>query len=610
MRTVPRRSSIALLAAVSAVAAVVAAPSAATAATGDIIVKYAAGADPQERAEARADADVVARDTLPLPRTEVVAPEAGTTVAEAIADLEHSPDVVYAEPDAPRSAFTTTSNDPDLGDQWALRNTGQQKIFSSTGWSFGTAGDDINVLDAWDLATEAAPTIAVVDSGVDLNHPDLKANIVSGGQDFVDNDATPQDENGHGTHVAGTIGAVGNNGVGISGVAWKAHLLPVRVLNANGRGSVSTVLKGEEYAAAAGAKVVNLSLGGAAPSQPEYDALRAASSTLFVVAAGNAGANVDVTDSYPCAYDLPNVICVAATGGRDELADFSNYGASSVDIAAPGVDILSTYPQGMRTSERPGYEWMSGTSMATPEVAGAAALLLSRDVALTPWQVRAKLMAGADPVADLKGKVASGGRLDVLGAMNADAPPADGAPSAALTAPSARTVVSTPVSTPVTTTPTTPTTTPVTTTPAPTTPVATAPKPSTTTTAPKAPADTTAPALTPALATRGALKLLLAARLNASVATSEGATVRFELRLDGRTAKKLHLAKSSAKAVRIATGSATLTSAGTKAGTLTLTSAAKRTLARVRSVKVTLRATATDAAGNARTRSRTVTITR
>src|SRR3954451_4425987 len=171
MRTVPRRSSIALLAAVSAVAAVVAAPSAATAATGDIIVKYAAGADPHERAEARADADVVARDTLPLARAEVVAPEAGTTVTEAVADLERSPEVAYAEPDAPRSAFATT-NDPGFADQWALRNTGLQKIYFGAGFTYGTPGDDIDVVPAWDVATEAVPTVAVVDSGVDLEHPD------------------------------------------------------------------------------------------------------------------------------------------------------------------------------------------------------------------------------------------------------------------------------------------------------------------------------------------------------------------------------------------------------------------------------------------------------
>jgi len=196
---------------------------------------------------------------------------------------------------------------------------------------------------------------------MDLEHPDLKTNIASGGKDFVDGDDTPTDQNGHGTHVAGTIGAIGNNGAGVSGVAWKAHLLPIRVLNAKGSGSVSTVLKGEEYAAAAGAKVVNMSLGGASPSQAEYDALRTASSTLFVVAAGYDSANVDTSDSYPCAYDLPNILCVGAADQSDRPASFSNRGAAGVDLHAPGVSILSTY-------KGSSYAYMDGTSMAAAHV--------------------------------------------------------------------------------------------------------------------------------------------------------------------------------------------------------------------------------------------------
>src|SRR3954451_988690 len=604
MRTVPRRSSIALLAAVSAVAAVVAAPSAATAATGDVIVKYAPGADPVERAEARANADVVARDTLPLPRTEVVAPEAGTTVARAVADLERSPDVAYAEPDAPRSAGSTVPNDPLFGWQWSLQNTGAIFDRRSNQPSYaGTAGDDIDVLAAWDMrVTKSDVTVGVVDSGVALEHPDLKANLLTGGKDIFDDDDTPQDENGHGTHVAGIIGAVGNNQLGISGIAWKASVLPVRVLGADGSAPVSTVVAGYTYAVGHGARIVNVSLGGDRPSQTEYDALRNAADTLFVVAAGNDAVNVDTTDSYPCAYDLPNVLCVAATGANDRLASFSDYGPKSVDIAAPGVDVLSTYPTALSSDRTWPSRWPDGTSMATPEVTGAAALVLGQDPALTPYQLREKLLASAHPVAGLEDKVASGGRLDVAAAL-AQPSPTDPTPASSLTAPPARQAATTPTPT----TPTTPTT-PVVSQPA---PVASTPLPSTAPApAPKRTADTTAPAVTPALATRGALKLLLARRLKASVATSERATVRFELRLDGRTAKKLHLANSSAKAVRIATGGATLTAAGTKAGTLRLTSAAKRALGPVRRLKVTLRATAPDAAGNARTRSRTVTITR
>ena len=213
-------------------------------------------------------------------------------------------------------------------------------------------------------------------------------------------------------------------------------------------------------------------------------------------------------------------------------------------------------------------------------------------------------MAGADRVDGLKGKVTSGGRLDVFGAMNVAPPPADGAPAAARLAPNPRTVATTPT-TPTPATPAVPTTAPSTPTPTTAAPTTAAPKQT-----PVTVADHRAPSVTPALAGRGGLKLLLASRLKASVTTSERATVRFELRLDGRTAKRLHLTKRPSAAVRIATGRATLTTAGTKAGQLRLTSAAKRALARVRSLKATLRATATDAAGNARTRSATVTLTR
>jgi hypothetical protein len=428
----------------------------------------------------------------------------------------------------------------------------------------------------------------VVDSGVDLQHPDLKANILSGGYDFVGNDSDPTDQNGHGTHVAGTIGAVGNNGIGVAGVAWKARILPVRVLDASGSGLVSDVVKGYQYAASH-AQIVNVSLGGDEPSQAEYDAIRSASNTLFVVAAGNSGANVDTTDSYPCGYDLANVVCVAATGANDQLASFSNYGPKSVDIAAPGVGILSTYP-----TSKPGggYAWLSGSSMATPEVSGAAALVLGQKPTLTPWQIREKLLAGADLVPGLVGKVASGGRLDVFNAMNAATPPADTAPVSATVAPAPRQLT-----TAVTTMPTTPTTPVVAPTPA---PVVSAPAPA---------VDRTAPAVSTTLTGRGALRALLAGRLRIATTASERASLRVELRVDARTARKLHVTTRSS-AVTIATGTASLTKAGRISVTVRVSAKAKRALTRLRSVKVSLRATATDAVGNGRTRAKTLTLTR
>src|SRR3954451_1878054 len=607
MRTVPRRSTLALLA---AAVAVLAAPTAAVADEGQIIVKYAAGADAHERADARADADVVAAGSLPLARTQVVAPERGTSVSDAVADLERSPDVDYAEPDAPRTA-AAPPDDPSFSWQWSLQNTGS--IFTRRSTSnrpnyLGTAGDDIDVMKAWDQGfTKSDVTVGVVDSGVDLVHPDLRANLVSSNnKDYVDGDTTPYDQNGHGTHVAGIIGAVGDNGIGVAGVAWKASILPVRVLNASGSGSVSTVVNGYNYAASR-ARIVNVSLGGDSPSQTEYDALRNASNTLFVVAAGNDGVNVDTTDSYPCAYDLPNVLCVAATGADDQLANFSDYGATSVDLAAPGVDILSTYPTALSADPSFPYKWLSGTSMATPEVAGAAALVLDQDPSLTPWQLREKLTSSAEKVPALEGKVASGGRLDVAAAL-AQRLPARAAARPGATAPAARgaptPVAPAPPTTPATPAPAAPQPAPAA---GPSRPAVVTTAPTTTTVAPAV--DRTAPTVALSLSTRGALTALLKGRLRVRTSVSERASVLVEVRLDARTAKKLHL-KATTTGVRIATGHATITGPGTTSVTLKLTSAAKRALARAAGVKATLTATATDAAGNRGARGRTLTIKR
>src|SRR3954454_8643363 len=605
MRTVPRRSTLALIA---AVVAALAAPAVAAADEGQIIVKYAAGADAQERADARRDPAPVASGSLPLERTQVVAPEAGTTVADAVTDLERSPDVAYAEVDQERTA-TAAPDDPQFAWQWSLQNTGSIFARRSTHATYtGTAGDDIDVLAAWDQGLAGSGvTVGVVDSGVDLVHPDLKANLLSGGHDYVDGDNTPSDQNGHGTHVAGIIGAVGNNGIGVAGIDWKASILPVRVLNKDGSGSVSSVVNGYNYAAGHGAKIVNVSLGGDSPSQTEYDALRNASDTLFVVAAGNDAANVDTTDSYPCAYDLPNVVCVAATDADDNLASFSDYGATSVDLAAPGVDILSTYPTALSADPSFPYKWLSGTSMATPEVAGAAALVLDQDPSLTPWQLREKLTSSVEKVPALEGKVASGGRLDVAAALTHPVP-TEAAPNPGSTAPAARGAA-----TPVAPAPPAAPATPAPAAPQPAraaarsrpAPVTTAP-----TTTPVAPAvDRTAPTVALSLSTRGALTALLKGRLRVKTSVSERASVLVEVRLDARTAKKLHL-KATTTGVRIATGRATATSAGTTTVTLKLTSAAKRGLARAGSVKATLTATATDAAGNRGARGRTLTIKR
>jgi subtilisin family serine protease len=617
MRTVPHRSSLALL---LAVVAALAAPAAASAAEGQIIVKYASGADAQDRADARDDASVVRDEALPLPSTELVTPEAGTSVADAVAGLERSRDVAYAEPDRTRRAFDLYPDEaaaPRFANLWALHNTGQV-----IGSHAGTAGADIGAPAAWGVTTGSASVkVAVVDSGVDRTHPDLFANLAPG-YDFAYDDSDPTDYEGHGTHVAGIIAARGNNGIGVTGVAWQTSLIPVQALDATGEGTTSDIVAAYGYAVAKGARIVNASFGGSSFSQSEYNAIKAAPNVLFVAAAGNETANDDATPSYPCAYNLPNILCVAATDNSDRLASFSNYGRTTVDIAAPGVNVYSTY-------KCDGYAWMSGTSMATPEVSGAAALVLAKFPALTASQLRSKLLANTDALNATDAPKIAGGRLDVAKALGASITPitppgsttnaGDGSGSSAPAmvfaaprinepAPPAPDCPAAPVRNGTGTTDPTP---PQPGTPTPTTPnTPSTPLPVVATPAPTSPAvDSTAPTVAATLAGHGALRALLAGRLRVATTASERASLRIELRVDARTARKLHLTTRST-AVTIATGTASLTKAGRTSVTVRISAKAKRALARLRSVKVSLRATATDAAGNGRTRAKTLTLTR
>ena len=522
--TTPRRTLIPLLV---LLACTLAAPAAASASGHEVIVRFAPGADAGERSDARQDADVDRSEALPISGMEVVDPQPGTTVAEAVAALERSPDVLYAEPNRRRVA-AATPNDTAFVSQWAL-----PKIGAPAAWDTQTGDPNLR--------------IAVIDSGVDLDHRDLSPNLVLG-WDFVDGDATPDDAYGHGTHVAGTIGARGNDLFGVTGVAWRASLIPLRVLDAQGYGDTSDLIQAYAVAAAAGAKIVNLSLGGADPSQAEYDTMRAASGVLFVVAAGNGGSDgkgddndyadndkkdASYEESYPCEYNLPNVLCVAATRANDDLASFSNYGRKTVDIAAPGTSIVSDAIGG-------GLKSMNGTSMATPHVSGAAALLLSQDASLTPWQVTTMLVGSADPVAALQGKVAAGGRLDVDAALNTTPPDPSGQPTVLAATPQ-------PVIVPASAIEAAPTTvTPVT---------APAPAPTRTTTPSTPAADRLAPALGFSLAARGALRSALAGRLRARATCSERCSLTVDLYVDARTARSLRLSRG---AVRIAGGTATL----------------------------------------------------
>jgi subtilisin family serine protease len=238
------------------------------------------------------------------------------------------------------------------------------------------------------------------------------------GWNFVANNNNPLDQNGHGTHVAGIIGAMGNSGVGVTGINWQVSLMDVQFLSSSGTGSISAFISGLNYAIAHGAKISNNSWSGAANDPLLYAAIQNAqqNGVIFVAAAGNGGTNNDTTPAYPSSFALDNIISVAAVDNNNQLASFSNYGAKSVDIAAPGVNILSTLPNNS-------YGTLSGTSMATPMVTGVVALVWSEHPSWTYQQVIAQVLNTADPVPSLQGKVLTGGVVDAARAVGYNTPP-------------------------------------------------------------------------------------------------------------------------------------------------------------------------------------------
>jgi thermitase len=328
---------------------------------------------------------------------------------DALAALNADPAVVYAEPDELRSALAPP-DDPWWPFMWGLANTGQEPFA-------GTPGSDINLLDAWSFSQGAGQTVAVVDSGVDLAHDDLVGQVAAGGRNFVQgtgpNDLS--DTFGHGTHVAGTIAARANNGLGVVGVAPFAKVLPLRVLDSQGQGFDSWVAQAFDYAGDLGLRVVNASLGGERDSQTLAGAIAAHPNTLYVVPAGNGGTdgigdNNDARRVLPCNLSYANVVCVGATDEDDRRAPFSNYGAASVDLFAPGVDIVSTSP-----ADQYGFQY--GTSMATPHVSGEAALLLAAAPSLSSHELKDLILGTVDRRPGLSGFSVSGGRANAGAAL-------------------------------------------------------------------------------------------------------------------------------------------------------------------------------------------------
>ena len=364
---------------------------------------------------------------------------------EAIDDLDNAdassvvdqyvrlPEVEYAEPnyeikleevDGP--LVPVLPHDPQFSDQWALANSGQRG---------GKEGADISATLAWAKTTGSDKVVvAVLDTGVDYTHEDLARNMWVrpaglepyhddelgtiddvNGFNAIDSTADPMDENGHGTHCAGIIGAEGENDVGIAGVNWRVQIMPLKFMNAGGFGNTKDAIEAINYVidrkkAGVNVRIISASWGSTQKSRALGEVIRKAyeNDILFVAAAGNSSTNNDRSPHYPSSFE--NVVSVAALDRHDQLASFSNYGAKSVAIAAPGAEILSTWLDNQ-------YEEKSGTSMATPVVAGVAALILAEHPRMSVEELRKKLLDSTDPIVALQGKIATGGRVNAAKAV-------------------------------------------------------------------------------------------------------------------------------------------------------------------------------------------------
>jgi subtilisin family serine protease len=343
-------------------------------------------------------------------------------VLEAVRRCQADASVEYAEPNYVYRA-SVVPDDPRFESLWAMQNENDADIDADEAWDTQTGSRDV--------------LIAIIDTGVDYTHEDLAANMwrnpgevgegreTNGidddgngfvddvfGWDFTGGDNDPIDDNAHGSHVAGTIAAVGNNGIGVVGVNWQASIMALKFLDRNGSGNTADAIAAITYAAQNGAQVLNNSWGGGGFSQALLEAIEFARdrNALFIAAAGNEGRDTDALPTYPAGYDVDNVVAVAASDRNDRLASFSNFGATSVDLAAPGVGILSTTPGNA-------YQSFDGTSMATPHVSGVAGLVLAAYPELAPRAAAIRIVGGSDIVPAFAAGTSSSGRLNATGAL-------------------------------------------------------------------------------------------------------------------------------------------------------------------------------------------------
>jgi serine protease len=418
------------------------------AAAGEVLVKYRTSVRDDERQQIHQQTD--ADEDHDIGGAGVRRMHSRSFDTETLVNVMRAdPRVLYAEPNYIVHAVETTPGETLFTNLWGLRNLGQTIGCGTScyGNATGFLYADIHATSAWDVSTGSrANVVGVIDTGIDYTHPDLSANVWSAPSAFsvtiagktincaagthgfksIGNSKTmtcdPLDDNSHGTHVSGTIGAVGNNGAGVVGVNWIASIMGLKFLDAAGSGYTSDAINAIDFAiktktilgASANIRVLSNSWGGGGFSQALLDQINAANANdmLFVVAAGNNNSDNDATAYYPANYAAPNIVAVAATTNQDTRAAFSNYGSEKVHLGAPGQDILSTVRGG-------GYAYYSGTSMATPHVSGAAALLLSASgcSTLNTAALKTTLLANVDPT--FSGWVSTGGRLNVDKAIRA-----------------------------------------------------------------------------------------------------------------------------------------------------------------------------------------------
>jgi len=423
-----------------------------------LIVQFTEDATSEEKDRARAKFKIKKQDQLPLIGAEIVSVPAGTDVHEVASRLSADPAVDYAEPDyliTLDSHGAATPNDPRWTDLWGLHNTGQSGFASNGTPQLGVADTDVDAPEAWATSEGGGVVVAVIDSGTDIAHPDLIDAIWTNpgetpgngvdddangfiddvnGWDFCNNNATVFDGvasggikgDEHGSHVSGTIAATLNNSAGIAGVAPEAAIMPLKFL---GRpeaarlasptpacGFISEAVAAINYARTMGVTVSNNSWGNVGTASIALRNAIAASGQTFIASAGNGGSDGvgddnDVAPYYPAAFDLPNILSVAALDNQGSLARFSNFGAVSVDVGAPGVKIMSTLPGNT-------YGYYDGTSMAAPHVAGVAALVASANPHLSPVEVVRSITSSAVPLMSLAGKTTTGGMANAAGALD------------------------------------------------------------------------------------------------------------------------------------------------------------------------------------------------